>query len=68
MKGATIGKCRKKRCMFRDRSGVCDFILITGRPRGCDIENCTQYVPGPKAKARSEWVGKEDHYGERKRY
>ena len=48
------GKCKRKGCMYREREGMCDFILITGRPRGCDIENCDQYIKGPKAMPKSE--------------
>lgn len=51
------GKCKRKGCMYREREGMGDFILITGRPRGCDIENCDQYIKGPKAMPKSEWGG-----------
>ena len=51
------GLCKREGCMYRCTGGVCDFALITGRPRGCDIEECDQYVEGPKAVSQSEWVG-----------
>lgn len=42
-------KCEK--CIFRARSGTggkpcyrCEFILLTGKKRGCDVENCTRFI------------------------
>ena len=56
------GKCEREGCMFRTRSGACDFLLITGRPRECDIKDCDQYIEGEKAVPRSEWVGSRRKY------
>lgn len=42
-------KCEK--CIFRARPGTggkpsykCEFILLTGKMRGCDVENCTRFI------------------------
>ena len=42
-------KCEK--CIFRARPGTggkpsykCEFILLTGKMRGCDVENCTRFM------------------------
>lgn len=58
------GSCKRRGCAYRAREGMCDYILITGRPRGCDIKGCKKYVAGPKKKSKSEWVGSVDYYGE----
>ena len=38
-------KC--KGCVYRDTSGdrTCDFILITGKSRGCSVEECNHFEP-----------------------
>lgn len=48
---------QEKGLHVQGRGGSCDFILVTGRPRGCGVEDCDQFVEGPKAVPKSEWVG-----------
>lgn len=52
-------KCTKKcgRCKYSIKMGTvttCNYILITGRMRGCEIENCTKY----EGKARKRKAAK----------
>ena len=61
------GCCKRHGCAYRARDGVCDYILITGRPRGCDIKGCIKYAAGPKKKSKSVWIGSVDCYGEAER-
>lgn len=50
------GKCTKKcgRCKYSIKMGTvttCNYILVTGRMRGCEIENCTKYEGKAKKSA-----------------
>lgn len=38
---------RCKGCIYRDSQGdrTCDYILITGKSRGCSVEECNHYQP-----------------------
>lgn len=43
-----------KTCIYRGREDNaigCEYILITGRRRGCRAANCDKYVKGPRANA-----------------
>ena len=57
------GQCMRKNCAYHSKSvGSCDYLLITGRRRGCSIEDCDKYrkkkkgdpglQPAPDASAR----------------
>ena len=38
--------CRRKDCFYRSDNathGTCDYILKTGKPRGCSVEHCDKY-------------------------
>lgn len=53
------GRCtaRCKRCKYSTKMGTitsCNYILETGRRRGCEIEGCTKY----ESKARKRKVAK----------
>ena len=38
------GQCVRKSCAYHSKSvGSCDYLLITGRRRGCSIEDCDKY-------------------------
>ena len=41
----TPKKC--KGCIYRETSGVsiCAYSIITGKLRGCSVEECTNFVP-----------------------
>lgn len=47
-KAETIKDCKHKDCEYR-RSGndrmnpTCDYLIMTGQPRGCDISECDKY-------------------------
>lgn len=46
-------KCKHKDCFYRrvDCSGPassCNYLLITGEPRGCPADACTRYKPRGK--------------------
>ena len=57
-------KCEK--CIFRARPGTggkpsykCEFILLTGKMRGCDVENCTRFIEAtPELEKMIENAGK----------
>lgn len=34
--------------------GNCNYICITGKIRGCDVENCDKYING-KRKEEKDW-------------
>lgn len=37
-------RCRK--CQYRSTyTDTCDFLIITGRSRGCPVEACTHFAP-----------------------
>ena len=40
--------CKKKDCRYMAKQNLktCDYILITGKRRGCPVENCDKYLPG----------------------
>lgn len=38
--------CRRRDCFYRSDNathGTCDYILKTGKPRGCSVEHCDKY-------------------------
>lgn len=40
-------------CQYRGEGGKngCDYAYITGKMRGCKVEECRRYVGGPRLKA-----------------
>ncbi len=42
-------RCKRKNCQYRSKisgnTAYCDYIGYTGKPRGCDPENCNKYEP-----------------------
>lgn len=51
-------KCKK--CKYRAQDTMpnnCDYILITGRMRGCDPEHCDKYVKGDRIPWRDDTEG-----------
>lgn len=43
------GLCKKTDCKYGSRTSglhVCDYMLITGKRRGCPVEDCKRYEPG----------------------
>ena len=43
--------CQHTDCMYRARSTLvetCDYMLVTGQPRNCDISICDKYKAGKK--------------------
>ena len=41
--------CQHEDCKYRGRFNFvpcCVYMLVTGRPRGCDISKCDKYVAG----------------------
>ena len=39
-------------CGYRGYRGGCDYILITGKCRGCPADGCTQYTPEAEVKRK----------------
>lgn len=46
-------------CKYRARpwnaertNGGCDYILIVGKSRGCEVEDCDKYIKGKLQKAK----------------
>lgn len=59
--GMPTGKIRKKckTCVYRMSKheqgfmhGNCNYICITGKIRGCDVENCDKYINGKKKRGK----------------
>ena len=47
-------KC--KTCQYRaaeSSSNGCDYYLITGKTRGCSVENCDKYIEGDKIQLKT---------------
>lgn len=53
-----VNECKRNDCKYHPQDsnpnkGTCDYILLTGRPRGCPVKNCNKYKrgkhPGKKA-------------------
>ena len=42
-----------------EKQNICEYILIEGIPRGCDIANCSKYKPGKRNKKVYITYGKE---------
>lgn len=45
------GLCKKTDCKYGSRTSglhVCDYMLITGKRRGCPVEDCKRYEPGTR--------------------
>lgn len=39
--------CKRKDCIYRGKTSglyTCDYILVTGKSRGCPVEDCDKYV------------------------
>lgn len=52
-------KCKKKDCEYRRRiagtsSEVCDFLIMTGKSRGCKPEECDKYIKKKKVITSSD--------------
>jgi hypothetical protein len=52
-------QCKHKDCRFRESSKkkgdkTCDYMLITGQPRGCEACNCNKYEPIVKLRRRNQ--------------
>ena len=51
----TVAKdCLHEDCAYRagkSTGDTCDYILITGKPRGCLISQCDKYRPGRKKRS-----------------
>lgn len=46
-------KCKHKDCFYRRTNcsgdaSSCNYMLLTGEPRGCPADACTQYKPRGK--------------------
>lgn len=52
--------CKHKDCRYRAKGATgieyCKYMIVTGKPRGCDISDCDKYVTG-KVKAVSRLEG-----------
>lgn len=51
----TVANLCPKDCVYIGRiSGTpcCDYILITGKPRGCEVKGCERYENGKGTKRR----------------
>ena len=45
----TIQQCRACRYSFNmNGKPACQYILVEGKRRGCNQENCTRFIRGPK--------------------
>lgn len=44
--------CRRNKCIYKGtNTDTCDYLLITGKPRGCPAgAKCTRYSTGKKAR------------------
>ena len=43
-------KCKRRDCHYKrsvngSEDYTCDYLIITGRPRGCKVEECDKYKP-----------------------
>ncbi len=63
-----LKKC--KTCIYRSREGTprnCDYILVTGKRRGCPVEKCEKYKKGRRKHWKDEDTGNELAWGHRER-
>ena len=49
--------CNRADCRYRAHNSpyTCDYMLITGKGRGCSVEDCTRYLPGKRIPTLPTW-------------
>ena len=58
MKGHNKDRHLCKTCTFQSREkqvNGCDYILIAGHSRGCNVEDCVKYEKGVRLKKRNDF-------------
>lgn len=55
MKGHNKDRHLCKTCIYQSREkqvNGCDYILMEGHSRGCDVEDCDRYIKGKRKEKR----------------